>query len=235
MLIRPSPGRSGTRAEPARPAASRRASSSSWRMMLAASRSIRARCASRCVRDGGPPDRPRGIRPSRRSASNDDRRSSRRITGRPSRRGNLRGPGAGAGRHHSLGATGLDRQAHDQLADVLLQADTADRVGIGLRGCRPSHGGERPGDLDAGVGDGQADPSCSEVDTQDPAHRHETIVGADCSISRMVLAGRESRRRPGPTATAPDRRRAGPVRRPAPCRPRPGRSASRAHRPWGWP
>ena len=53
--------------------------------MLAASRSIRARCASRCVRDGGPPDRPRGIRPSLRSASNDDRRSSRRITGRPSR------------------------------------------------------------------------------------------------------------------------------------------------------
>ena len=45
-----------------------RASSSSWRMIAAASRSIRARQASRWARLGGPPDRPRFIGPRRCSA-----------------------------------------------------------------------------------------------------------------------------------------------------------------------
>ena len=85
----PEPGCDG-RGGPAR-----RASSSSWRMTLAASRSIRARNAFRWVRDGGPPDRPRGMRPRRRSASNDgqalvahrDRQREARAERRPPRRG----------------------------------------------------------------------------------------------------------------------------------------------------
>ena len=48
--------------------ASARASSSSWRMIAAASRSTRDRQASRCARVGGPPERPRFIGPTRSSA-----------------------------------------------------------------------------------------------------------------------------------------------------------------------
>ena len=63
-----------------------RASSSSWRMIAAASRSTRSRWARRWVEVGGPPERPRDIGPSRSSARWLERRSSRNATCQPEMR-----------------------------------------------------------------------------------------------------------------------------------------------------
>ncbi len=113
-------------------------SSSSCRMMAAASRSTRARYASRCVFDGGPPDRPRFIGPSRVSATWLLSRSSRSVTGTPSR--------ASMAAAHSrvnvacgtLAAGRIERQADDHLADVVLRHDVGDRPGVGVGVSRPS-------------------------------------------------------------------------------------------------
>ena len=95
-----------------------RASISSWRMIAAASRSTRARYASRWARVGGPPERPRFIGPRRCSARWLVSRSSRMVSGNPSASAICRGP-----RRCQLGLrpvlTGrLERQADDELGDL---------------------------------------------------------------------------------------------------------------------
>ena len=175
----------------------RRASSSSWRMTLAASRSIRARNALRWVRDGGPPERPRGIRPSRRSASNEDRRSSRSVTGSASRSpiaaAHSRAaaaivpspPAASTGRPITSSVTSCSRHT------------PAERLGVGVERRAPVDGRQRAGDADPGVRDGEPDPLRSEVDPQDARHAARPGAAQEAcggrvvdgwSISRMVAA-----------------------------------------------
>ena len=115
-------------------------------------------------------------------------------------------------------------------------AHPADRRGVRLEGRAAVHGGERPRDADARVRDRQPDPARAEVDAEHAAHHERPVggvVGSDrdgrtargarrpratvvrgCSISRMVAARSEPRRRG--TRTAPPWARAS--RAPGRCR-----------------
>ncbi len=187
-------------------ASARRASSSSWRMTAAASRSMRARKALRCAREGAPPERPRGMRPSRRSASNDDRRSSRSVTGRPRRDRRSRPPR----RAHPRPSGPRRRSPRSAGRRRARRRPARGRRGrwrrrrLSMEAARPIVASGRAPPIPE-FGDGEPDPPRAEVDPQEAAHPADGtgwLAGAPSdgaraggAATRRACAGARRRRR----------------------------------------
>ncbi len=151
--------------------ASRRASSSSWRMIAAASRSTRSRYLSRWVRDGGPPERPRGIGPRRDSARWLDSRSSRIVKGRPS--------SSAVALAHVVAASAMGPCAPEASSGNPTTSSAIPCSATTLANVRASSAGAREAarltvasgraENPSASAIGEPDPTLPEVDAQDPA------------------------------------------------------------------
>ena len=146
----------------------------------------------------------------RRSASNEDSRSSRIVTGMREARADLRGPRPGARGHRALLARRLDRQADDQLRDVLLATDASQRLGVGVDRRGAADRRQRPGAADPRFGHGEPDP---------PLRRGRFPgCGSSGGWYRLAAGSRRRARSPScprePPASSTPARRTGPATAP---------------------